>query len=243
MIVLAVFLFRKVEKPSIFRLLKPFPWRDVRDVLKIGVPSALESFLYNLSQLVITSIVLNCLTEAELIAKTYVGNISMFFYIFAVSIGQASQIITGHLVGAGKPDEAYRRGVRAHLGALAIALGICAVGVIFRAPLMGIFTDDATVIALGSTILMINVVLEFGRTTNLVLIACLRGSGDVFFPTGCAIFSMWFISVLGSYIFAVVLGMGIYGLWIALAADECFRGVLMIIRWHSGKWRSKRVVA
>ena len=243
LIVLAVFLFRKVEKPSIFRLLKPFPWRDVRDVLKIGVPSALESFLYNLSQLVITSIVLNCLTEAELIAKTYVGNISMFFYIFAVSIGQASQIITGHLVGAGKPDEAYRRGVRAHLGALAIALGICAVGVIFRAPLMGIFTDDATVIALGSTILMINVVLEFGRTTNLVLIACLRGSGDVFFPTGCAIFSMWFISVLGSYIFAVVLGMGIYGLWIALAADECFRGVLMIIRWHSGKWRSKRVVA
>ena len=243
LIVLAVFLFRKVEKPSIFRLLKPFPWRDVRDVLKIGVPSALESFLYNLSQLVITSIVLNCLTEAELIAKTYVGNISMLFYIFAVSIGQASQIITGHLVGAGKPDEAYRRGVRAHLGALAIALGICAVGVIFRAPLMGIFTDDATVIALGSTILMINVVLEFGRTTNLVLIACLRGSGDVFFPTGCAIFSMWFISVLGSYIFAVVLGMGIYGLWIALAADECFRGVLMIIRWHSGKWRSKRVVA
>ena len=54
---------------------------------------------------------------------------------------------------------------------------------------------------------------------------------------------MWAISVLGSYILAVVFNMGIYGLWIALAADECFRGVMMIIRWKSGKWKTKRVVS
>lgn len=241
-IVLAVFLFKKVEKPGIFRLLSPFPFSDVRDMIKIGVPSALESFLYNLSQLVITSIVLNCLTEAELIAKTYIGNISMFFYIFAVSIGQASQIITGHLVGAKKPDDAYRRGFRSYGSALLITLCMCVIGVVFRYALIDIFTDDPTVITLGANILLINVALEVGRTTNLVVIACLRGAGDVFFPTGCAIFSMWFISVLGSYVFAVVLGWGIYGLWIALAADEVFRGVLMVLRWRSGKWRTKRVV-
>ena len=27
----------------------------------------------------------------------------------------------------------------------------------------------------------------------------------------------------------------------ALAADECIRGVLMIIRWKSGKWRTKGI--
>ena len=63
--VLGVVLFTKVEKLSIFRLLKPFPWTDVRDIFKIGIPAAMETFLYNLSQLVITSIVLNCLTETE----------------------------------------------------------------------------------------------------------------------------------------------------------------------------------
>ena len=62
------------------------------------------------------------------------------------------------------------------------------------------------------------------------------------FPTMCAIFSNWLLSVLGSYLLAVVCGMGIYGLWIALAADECFRGVLMLIRWKSGKWRDKAIV-
>ena len=240
--VLTVVLFTKVEKLSIFRMLKPFPFDDVKKMLKIGVPSAMETFLYNLSQLVITSIVLNYLTNSELITKTYVQNITMFFYIFAVSIGQASQILTGHLVGAGRFDEAYKQGLRSYRNALIINAVVCAIGVLLRTQLLGIFTDNAEVLLLGANILLINLFLEVGRTTNLIIIACLRGSGDVMFPTMCAIFSNWLLSVLGSYLLAVVFGMGIYGLWIALAADECFRGVLMLIRWRSGKWRDKAIV-
>ena len=242
-IVLAIVLFTKVEKISIFKLLKPFPWGDVKNIIKIGVPSALESFMYNLSQLVVTSIVLNCLTEAELVAKTYVQNITMFFYIFAVSIGQAAQILTGHLVGANKLDEAYKQGFRAYRNAFIIAMATSVLGIILRMQLMSIFTTDQNVIEMGANILIINIILEMGRTTNLVVIACMRGAGDVVFPTVCAIFSMWVISTLGAYIFAVVFGMGIYGLWIAFAADECVRGILMIWRWKSGKWRTKRFAA
>ena len=112
-------------------------------------------------------------------------------------------------------------------------------GVLFRNSLVGMFTNDSTVIALGANVLLINLVLELGRTSNLVLIACLRGSGDVFYPTLCAIFSNIIISTLGSYLLAVVFGMGIYGLWIALAADECIRGFLMFLRIRSGKWKTK----
>ena len=242
MIILGIVLFKKVEKITIFKLLKPFPKSDLADIFKIGIPSALETFLYNLSQLVITSLVLNFLTETELITKTYVQNITMFFYLFAMSIAQASQIIIGHLIGANETDEAYRQGLKSYFCALGITSAVCVVGVVFRTQLISIFSSDAEVIALGANILLLNVILEFGRTTNLVLIACLRGSGDVFFPTACAIFSNWLISVFGSYILAVVLGMGIYGLWIALAADECVRGILMILRWKSGKWKAKRIV-
>lgn len=239
--VLGFVLFTKVEKLSIFRLLKPFPTGDVKNMLKIGVPSALETFLYNISQVVITSIVLNCLTETELITRTYVQNISMFFYIFAVSIGQASQILVGHLIGAKRYEDADKQAKKSHRIAIAITLAACLAGVAFRGSLLTVFTDDKAVVALGANIILINVVLEMGRTTNLVVIACLRGTGDVLYPTLCAIFSMIFISTLGSYIFAVVLDMGIYGLWVANALDECFRGVLMIIRWRNGKWRTKSI--
>ena len=240
-IVLAVVLFKKIEKPSIFKLLKPFPKEDVKNIIKIGVPSAFETFLYNISQVVITSIVLKCLTDAELITKTYVQNITMFFYLFTVAISQASQIITGHLVGAKKFDEVKRKAYRNYLYALYITISICIVGAIFGEKLMGIFTADEVVIALGAQVLFINIFLELGRTTNLVIIGCLRGAGDVYFPTICAVFSMILVSTLGSYILAVVCGLGIHGLWIAIAADEVIRGILMLFRWRSEKWKTKGI--
>ena len=240
-VVLAVVLFKKVEKSSIFKLLKPFPKEDVKNIIRIGVPSAFETFLYNISQVVITSIVLKCLTDAELITKTYVQNITMFFYLFTVAISQASQIITGHLVGAKKFDEVKRKAYRNYLYALSITISICIVGAIFGEKLMGIFTADEVVIALGAQVLFINIFLELGRTTNLVIIGCLRGAGDVYFPTICAVFSMILVSTLGSYILAVVCGLGIHGLWIAIAADEVIRGVLMLFRWRSEKWKTKGI--
>lgn len=240
--VMSAVLFTKIEKLSIFKLIFPLPLKDIADIIKIGLPSAMETFLYNLSQVVITSIVLTYLTDTELITKTYVQDISMFFYIFAVAIGQASQIITGHNVGAGEMDKAYRDGLKAYHYALGCTLAMCSVGIFFRSQLLGIFTDDENVIALGSTVIVVNLLLELGRTTNIVVIAQLRGAGDVYFPTICAIFSMWLTSVLGTYILAVRLNMGIYGLWAGITADECIRGILMVIRWRSKKWQSKAVV-
>lgn len=238
-VVLLIVLFKKIEKLSIFKLLKPFPLKEVKNLLKIGIPSAFETFNYNVSQLVITSIVLNFLTDVELITKTYVQNISMAFYIFAVSIGQANQILIGHLVGAKEYAKAHKECFKAYGCALSITMIMSVIGIIFRTQLISIFTDNPAVIAAGSALILMNIVLEVGRTTNLVVIAGLRGAGDVVFPTGAAIFSMWVLSTLGSYLLAVVFGLGLTGLWIALAADECFRGILMLLRWKSGKWKTK----
>ncbi len=240
--VLLIVLFKTVEKPSIFKLLKPFPVKDLISMLKIGVPSALETFNYNLSQLVVSSVVLNHLTSLELITKTYVSNIVMFFYVFTIAIGQASQILVGHRVGAKQFDAAYKQGLRAFQVALLISLVISGLGALFGANLIGIYTQDVQVIMLGASILIVNIFVEMGRTSNIVLISSLRGAGDVLFPTIVAIFSMWLISTLGSYVLSVEVGLGLIGLWIAFAADECFRGVLMFFRWKKGKWKEKRIV-
>ncbi len=242
-VVLGILLFRTILSPKDIRLLYPLPKDDILNFFKIGIPAALETFLYNLSQLVITSIVLNCLSEQELIAKTYIQFITTLFYICSVSIGQGSQIIIGHMVGAGKTEEAKKQGFASHKIALLIAVSVSVIGILLRIPLISIFTSDQAVISIASGIFFINLFLELGRTTNLVLIACLRGAGDVLYPTVCAVFSNWALSVLGSYLLAVVAGWGIYGLWIALAADECFRGILMILRWRSTKWKTKKKIS
>lgn len=238
-IVMFIIIFKKVETPKIFKLLKPVPWAEIKRLLKIGVPSAFESFNYNVAQLVVTSIVLIFLSDTDLSTKTYVSNIAMFFYIFSSSIGQASQILVGHQVGAGQHDVAYKSALRSFRIAFAITMGMSILGIIFRQQLLGLFTDNQNIISLGSTLIILNIFVEMGRTSNLVIISSLRGAGDVIFPTAVAIFAMWILSTFGSYLLAIVFNLGLPGMWIAFAADECFRGVLMLIRWKRGKWRTK----
>lgn len=238
-IILVIIFFKKVEKFSMFRELFPFPFKDFWLMLKVGIPAAFESINYNISQLIVTSIALRFMTNDEYITRSYVQNITTTFYIFSFSIGQGAQILTSHYVGAKKYDTAYKELWKSLLLGYGLTAIMCTFGVIFRHQLVGIFTGNSEVIAIGGQLIIMNVILEAGRCTNLIIINSLRGAGDIYFPTAAAIFSMWVLSTLGSYIFVVVCGLGIYGMWIALAADECFRGILMVLRWRSGKWRQK----
>jgi len=58
-----------------------------------------------------------------------------------------------------------------------------------------------------------------------------------------AIFSNMVIGLGGAHLLAVVLHMGIHGLWIAMALDELFRAVVMLIRWNGSRWKNKQVTA
>ena len=120
-------------------------------------------------------------------------------------------------------------------------MALSLLGILLRYQLMALFTKDTAVISAGAVLIILNIFVEAGRTSNIIIISSLRGAGDVIFPTGVAIFSMWILSTFCGYLLAVVLGMGLNGLWVAFAADECFRGVLMLWRWRTGKWRLKRI--
>ena len=43
-------------------------------------------------------------------------------------------------------------------------------------------------------------------------------------------------------LFGSALGGGLIGIWIAMACDECLRGLLFTIRFRRGKWKEKRLV-
>ena len=239
--VIGIILFTKVEKPSMFGLIKPWPHKELRLFYKMGLPSAAEAFLYHASQIIITALVLHFLSDNELVAKTYMGNITFLFYVFSCSVGQAAQIIVGRMVGAGNYDGARKLGFRAWRQGIIVTIITSLIAIIFREQVIAIFTDNADVIAIGGVLLIINFFLELGRTTNLTIILCLRAAGDVKFPTLWAIFSNWVIGLGGAQLLAVTLGFGIFGLWVAMAADEFFRAILMLFRWRSSRWENKNV--
>ena len=87
-------------------LFKIFPVNHLKNIVSIGLPTLGEQLSYNLSQLVITSII-NTIGIASMATKTYVGNIAFLAYLFAQGVAQGGSILIGRLIGEGEKDKAF----------------------------------------------------------------------------------------------------------------------------------------
>lgn len=240
-IVIVLFFHFRIDGHISVQYLFPFPKDILKSLLSLGIPTAGENISYNISQIVIAAFV-NTMGLVAINTKIYCGILTNFSYLYSLSVAMATQIIVGHAVGAKEYDLAYRRVIRSVVPSIAVSVSIAAVNLLVCPYTLAIFTDNAEAIALGKQIMVIAVFLEIGRTCNLVIINSMRAAGDVKFPTMLGICSMWGISVLMSFVLGIVLGLGLRGVWIAMAADEIVRGVIVTIRWQRGTWRGKRVV-
>ncbi len=241
LIVMLYVVFRNVERGISIKHLKSFPKKIVTDLLKIGIPTAGEQLSYNTSQLIITYFI-NFLGNEALITKAYVQNIIMFAFLFAASIGQGTEILIGHLIGANEKEKAYRTCLKSLKLAIIISFGIGLIFAAFRLQVLSLFTESPQVLAVGGMVLMVDAFLEPGRAFNVVVINALRAAGDVKFPVYMGIFSMWGVSVTLSYFFGIYLGFGLVGMWVAFACDEWFRGIWMLWRWRTRKWEKMAFV-
>jgi len=111
-----------------------------------------------------------------------------------------------------------------------------------KVPLISKFTEVDEIINMVSKILRISILLEFGRSLNLIYVGALKGAGDIRFPVLYGMFSNWCIMVLGAWILGLKLGWGIYGCFLGIALDETTRGIVMMLRWKSKRWMKKSLV-
>ncbi|WP_107838980.1 MATE family efflux transporter [Metasolibacillus meyeri] len=214
----------------------------IKKILQIGIPSALEQVLYQTAQIVFLYYV-TYIGAASLAARQYVVNISMFTYLFAMAIGMGTAILIGRHVGAGEQEIAYKRGWFSVKTALIFTLVMVTVVMIFREPLVKLFTKDPEIIAIASAVLLLSILLETGRTINITIINALRASGDARFPVKIGFISMICMSLPLGYLFVFVFDMGLVGVWLAIAADEWLRAILVLIRWKSRKWERYAIVS
>lgn len=242
MALMAVAFFRVVQGARISPAeLRPMPWHLLRRLLAIGLPAGGESLSYNLSQA-------SCLVFVNLMG-TYVVTTRMYasmfancIYMLVMAVAQAGQVLVGYLVGARDLDGAHKCTLRVLKLSCPVTVGLAAVMALASGALFGLFSTDPRIIALGRQVLAVEVLLEVGRSVNIVMVRHLQAAGDVRFPVVLGIVCQWTIGVGLGWLLGVHLGLGLVGLWLAFAADENTRAVLLLARWMRGKWRTMKTI-
>lgn len=207
--------------------------RMLTPVLRIGIPGASSELGYRVAFMISLATTAR-LGVAALATHSYTLQLLRYVFLISFSIGWACEIMVGRLVGAGRfrqADQLVRKGVRNGL----LASSSMALVAALAAPwLMRIFTKDPVIIEAAQTLLWISVILEAGRVFNLVVNCSLRATGDVIYPVVAGIGSHVLVLGFGSYILGRAFGLP--GIFIAYAADEWVRGLLMMARWHWYGW-------
>jgi Na+-driven multidrug efflux pump len=211
--------------------------RELAAVARIGLPGAAENAAYRLAFLVSIAVV-GQLGAAALATHAYAQQVIMIVLLFGLATGLSVEVIVGHLVGAGRLHEAHALVRRALVRGLAVSVAVATVAALLGPWLMGHFTQDAAIAATAVTLLWWTVLLEPGRTFNLVVINALRAAGDARYPVQVGAVSMAVVLAGGSWLLGSEqgLGLGLVGVWIAYAADEWLRGLLMWRRWVRLRW-------
>lgn len=207
----------------------------LRKILKIGIPSALENMTYNILQFVVLSFV-NILGTEVVTARTYTSTIASYMYLFSGSFASANSIITGYYIGESDYDSAYKNTNRTVRIAIGVVLTVVLIINIMADPLIALLTKNPIVALQIKNALRVYFLISIGGAFNLVYIQALRSCNDTKFPLIMAVISMLGIGIPAAYLFAIVLDLKLAGIFLGLATDELFRGIMMLYRFRSKKW-------
>ncbi|MFA9379235.1 MAG: MATE family efflux transporter [Lachnotalea sp.] len=236
LILMIIMFYKKTTIHMNLSYLKYNSYPMFRKILTIGFPSGLESLSYQVSQMFILGII-NSFGTVAIVTKGYSSILANFSYVYAIAIAQATQIVLGYLLGTNRINDLEKR----VWSSLKVAVCCCVVLAILlylgSNSIFKIFNPSPEVLALGKRILFIEIFLEIGRSINIVMTRMLISVGDVKTPMFFGISGHWVLAFLLSLVFGVKLGLGLEGVWIAMAIDECTRGAIYLITFKKNNWK------
>lgn len=210
-------------------------WRknDLIKAAKIGIPVCIEQIVQQGAQILIIAIVAP-LGTAAVAANSLAITAEGLCYMPGFGIGAAASTLIGQSIGAGRKDLIRR------LSRLTTIFGMLVMAFsglllyLFAPFMMGILTPDPEVWALGVSVLRIAAFSEPFFAASIVANGCFRGAGDTFIPSLMSLFSIWAVRIPIAAILKPVVGLR--GVWIAMAIELTFRGIIFIVRLFGKRW-------
>jgi MATE family multidrug resistance protein len=210
-------------------------WTAIRRFLHTGLPIGGQWAIGMTSFATFTTIVARMGDASMAASQAFVMLLSLSF-MQAIGISIASSTLVGRYIGAGDPESAKRSfQTSMHLG---VGVG-CIVAVLFVAipdPLLRIFTDDPSVVALGRPLLLFGALFQLCDAVAIVSEGALRGAGDTRWPFWVETFFGWGVQVPLAYTLGVTLGYGLTGAWVGGTISISVLAMVLLARFRSGAW-------
>lgn len=205
----------------------------VQRACKISIPIAIQNILMSGAQIVSTMIVAP-LGNIAIAAHSFAITAESLCYMPGYGIGDAATTLVGQTHGAGRIDLcknfAY---MTVGLGMLVMAL-MGVVMYVFAPEMIGVLSPVEVIRQLGTTCLRIEAFAEPFFAASIVTYCVCVGAGDTFKPAAINLGTMWLVRLTLAY--GLSKSYGLEGVWIAMATELTFRGVLFLIRLFRGSW-------
>ena len=237
-IVITVLLCNQTRILHIERTLKiRFDGRMIRKILAIGVPNGLENSMFQLGKILVLSLVSTFGTYA--IAANAVSNaIALFQILPGMAISLAITTVISQCVGANDYEQVHYY-LKKLLAIIYVAM-VGTVALIFLAlPLIlkAYNLSDQTAAAATNIIHFHGISAMIIWPLSFALPAAYRAAGDAKACMYTSIVSMWIFRIGFSYLVGKYMGLGVFGVWVAMVIDWVVRAICFIIRYFNGKWK------
>lgn len=220
--------------------------------LRIGLPTGLQQTFVAVGMLALMGIVNGFGTDV-VAAYTAAGRLDSLAIIPSMVFSTALSTFVGQNIGAGKVERVKKGLSRTLIMASVVALGITALIIVFKTPLMGLFTTDLEVIRIGGDYLTIVTSFYLLFTGMFVYSGVMRGAGDTLIPMFITLFSLWIIRIPAalflskesfSFLGLTIKGMGLgpEGIWWSIPVGWGIGMILSIIYYQTGRWKTKSVI-
>lgn len=211
-------------------------------IFSLGVPAGAEQLMFNGGKLILQTFIVG-LGTASMAANAITNSVNGLILIPGNALVIAATTLTGQLIGKGQPKEAKKHLKFLVLSASAAMLVLSMIILPLLKLIIGLYTKDIETARLSYIVLVSSLIAQpLLWSASFVMPGGLRGAGDVSFTMIVSIISMWVMRIVLGYVFAIVLQIGILGIWLSMYADWIFRSTFFALRIRGKKWLKKSVI-
>lgn len=236
--VVALFFWRPPVRMKLRHFLT-FDRHLILPAVRISFPFALERICADAGNLAF-QMIMSSLGTATIAIRAIANSMLGVLYSPATAMAHVSVAVVGRCVGAGIPEEAYRYGKRCCQIALLLLLAASAVFFPLMPMLLAQYdpSAEATVMVPRLLLSCLPCLFLFWPMSNTYP-SVLRACGDSLYPTVTSISVLWVMNIGFGYILAVLLDMGLWGVWISAWLGWIVQGLILSARFRSRKWTQK----